>query len=1205
MAHGDRGGPKKKAPTNKGHYDPGRSIWVRDAPPAPKRRPKAPTLGDKLATVWAAEHDALAPATHPPHPVVPRVPLARKPPVSRPKQPPLGQRYKWAVAAPVSQHARQKLADTMTPRRRREVIEAHRALPSMDDEIRRKLAHRTFLQSLPDRAAGAVGRGAEWAWQHPDALSRGATWAVTHPGGVAHGARVGIQAAGLGDLRRIAHPAEAVKADRAANAHAQRRYETWRRKNPKADPSEFLRDNPDMLDHEGMVPWGGAIKGALRAAIAGRGLARTTGKTVAKELAAGEKAAASAVKHAALPPAESVKAIRSAPGVSSSPAYVILTDGSRHLVNPLSTATEKDILLLDGNLVDTKVVAAVEAGDGTLLAGKRPAAARAAKAAKAPEVDPEAVAGGVRYEPGHAPPPPVLYHGSPEGAITKISEGYHTKAWREGVGFYLTENPEKAAKYAGGKTASAARKTGKGAVSTFRLAPDAKVLNVDAAPADFWRGMAEHIVGEKVDPKLYQDWARDVESLKGASEGVTNRARLQHFLTGWGEMSQSDAFYAIEEAIEGRGFQATLHHENGVPVYIVKDPNAVVHVPPETAPAVEGNGAASPAEAPAAGGNGAGPPVEPPVAEAVPDPVDPKKFRRTIVSAKRSRRKTDISYSEQRGKRFLDYEETYAKGIREGLSPEAAHDAARKKLAGELDRPTYKAMNQFTDQERQDMIGAIGDSKLKTGEKNRAIDAIKHAIDQGKAPQTSQIKLLERVFDPKTVEKLVKNADERTKIHRWLVDVAGIPRSLQSALDLSYLFRQALTAGIRHPKLWSEAVGPSLRAAKRANHEQFMTDLANDPEFARAEKAGVDFTSGGSANMALRDEQFASALADKIPGVGMSQRTYNNFLNDLRMKMWKHHVERMEDTIERRATRKGLSGDEYEAAITKGHKDLARFINSMTGRGPIGKKDGIGERAAPLMSALFFSPRLIASRLDLLLSPLSYLKVGRVGIGPYSQATPYVRKEAVRSMLQTVAVGMGVLAAAKEIPGVEVSTNPVATDFGRIRIGDTRIDIWGGFQPQARLLARLATGRFVGSSGKEWNLDEGGFGHSTRADIMLDFLRSKASPNLSFAWDAADRQNMIGDPFRWRDQWLRLTPILAKDIWDTYQERGPLGAAGIWGLGALGIGASTYPSSPAGPPKPDRSIPALPSSGSIYGRSGGGQSIYSGGAGGGGSIYAP
>jgi hypothetical protein len=146
--------------------------------------------------------------------------------------------------------------------------------------------------------------------------------------------------------------------------------------------------------------------------------------------------------------------------------------------------------------------------------------------------------------------------------------------------------------------------------------------------------------------------------------------------------------------------------------------------------------------------------------------------------------------------------------------------------------------------------------------------------------------------------------------------------------------------------------------------------------------------------------------------------------------------------------------------------------------------------------------------------------------------------------------------------------NPFSANFGRIRIGNTRVDVWGGFQPLVRLYAQLLSGKFVGSTtGKEFSLKKGGFGASTRYDILMNFARSKAAPIPGFVASYLDQQDVTGQPFRWRDQWKLFVPMAIGDISDAYREALKSGAstpqaiaagAGAEALSAIGIGVQSY-----------------------------------------------
>jgi hypothetical protein len=234
-------------------------------------------------------------------------------------------------------------------------------------------------------------------------------------------------------------------------------------------------------------------------------------------------------------------------------------------------------------------------------------------------------------------------------------------------------------------------------------------------------------------------------------------------------------------------------------------------------------------------------------------------------------------------------------------------------------------------------------------------------------------------------------------------------------------------------------------------------------------------------------------------------------------------------------------------------KSLANYINHATGRGELRHMAG----AAEALNAFFFSPRLLKSRFNLLMNPAWY-----------ARQTPFVRRQALRAMMQTVGVGSSILYLAY-LAGAQVGLDPRSANFGKIKIGDTRIDLWGGLQPLARYAAQLASGVYISSTtGKTLPLGGGQFGQTTRLDVLIRFLRSKEAPLPSLLTDWAAGANVVGQKFRWQDQaYQRLTPLLAQDAFDLYHESGgqwppapgPLAKAlGIYGLGMWGIGTQTY-----------------------------------------------
>ena len=574
-----------------------------------------------------------------------------------------------------------------------------------------------------------------------------------------------------------------------------------------------------------------------------------------------------------------------------------------------------------------------------------------------------------------------------------------------------------------------------------------------------------------------------------------------------------------------------------------------------------------------------------------------ERMQGAIPRAKRARKNVDVGYSVERGQRFDNYEQAYGDAVKRGLDPETAHIVALQELKGELQHEPFKGFD-FSDAERQEMIRQVHEHPdLKTGQKVRVTAAIRDGA-KGKTPQLAQIVLLEKVFGKaKTADfaEAVGKQAEQKLLAQVIREIRTGSRTLQSTLDISYLLRQGLVSGARHPVLWKRGVMPSFKAMSKKGYDTASRELALAPGFDEASEAGVHFTEVGAKDLAKTEEAYQSTLLAKVPGISHSGNAYTFFLNKNRLDLWNA----LAPMVERNAAEgKGLLQAPWKRGqprdVDKALKDLARYINSATGRGTGGEAF---ERVAPHAASVLFSPRLLRSRFNFL-NPVWYARMD-----------PAVRRQALQAATQTVLGGMAFLYAASNIPGVTVGLDPTNANFGRIRIGDTRIDLWGGFQPLVRLYAQLLTGVYTvsttppGEVAKQFNLAKGGFGKSSRYDISLNFLRSKLAPNVSLLVDWLDNQNAVGQPFQWRDQWRRAVPMIVTDLLDTYQKGGAgvPGALGAGALASLGIGVQTYPNRPH-PPSKGRLAPPGGGGGGLLSPSGGGAGLLSPSSGGAGLL---
>jgi hypothetical protein len=259
-------------------------------------------------------------------------------------------------------------------------------------------------------------------------------------------------------------------------------------------------------------------------------------------------------------------------------------------------------------------------------------------------------------------------------------------------------------------------------------------------------------------------------------------------------------------------------------------------------------------------------------------------------------------------------------------------------------------------------------------------------------------------------------------------------------------------------------------------------------------------------------------------------------------------------------------------------RDLAEFVNVSTGRGSLGKL----ESSAKTLNQVLFSPRLIASRLQML-NPKNYIF-----------ARPEVRKEYLKSLFMIAAVG-NTLTQLGKLAGGEVSNDPNSADFGKLKIGNTRLDPYGGHQQYIVAANRLmrpswagvgsptetgitpldtATG-FAATGGQQLRSTNNGQNYDlwnprrpfdpTHLDVAGRFLRGKVHPVIGFAWSLlGGRREISGEqmnlstmnPFE-NSIAQRFIPLIFQDIYELSQHDKQLIPI-LAPLAALGMSVQSY-----------------------------------------------
>lgn len=482
--------------------------------------------------------------------------------------------------------------------------------------------------------------------------------------------------------------------------------------------------------------------------------------------------------------------------------------------------------------------------------------------------------------------------------------------------------------------------------------------------------------------------------------------------------------------------------------------------------------------------------------------------------------------SAERGKRAAQLQAAFD----EAGGGEAGHIAKLGQLKGELPRVRFDKLTDIDQPTMDYLLGAVDASPhLQELEKVALGEGLRRAR-QGYVPPPHVIALVERAFGQEKAQELAAMSLGR-KVMRGAAEVANVPRSVMASADVSAPFRQALVAGAHNPRIFAKNLGPMFKyLVSEKRYAQTMREIEEHPMYHQMVESGVKFTDLG--DISKREEAFASNLAEKITGgkysfVRASGRAYVGFLNKMRADIYADLATTAQDL--------GI-------ATPKLHKDLADFVNWATGRGGLGPL----EKAAVPLNAVLFSPRLFASRVQAF-NPAFYYRLD-----------PFVRKQAVGSMVKLLGAGSTVLALAG-LAGAKVGMNPNSADFGKIKIGNTRLDVWGGHQQLARLFSQIRSGEITSSTTGE-TLRLGGAHKLSRHDITWRFIEGKYSPSASLVNDWFKGTDFADRPFSWKREVVqRSYPLLVQDVLDTYRDTGSIPkAVGAYGIGAFGVGVQTY-----------------------------------------------
>ena len=382
---------------------------------------------------------------------------------------------------------------------------------------------------------------------------------------------------------------------------------------------------------------------------------------------------------------------------------------------------------------------------------------------------------------------------------------------------------------------------------------------------------------------------------------------------------------------------------------------------------------------------------------------------------------------------------------------------------------------------------------------------------------------------PKTVAKFLEDVLYTTS--KTLINSVA-------SWDNSFLGRQGAITLVKSPKIWWNMASESFKDFGGAlGGAKMQTYLLKEEMMSRPN--GMKGHYDTAKLFPKSEEEIQTRILERIPVIGRvfkaSDTTFTNSAIRARTDLFDMMINAYEKA--------GITADKTTI------EDIGDVVNTITARGKLGQ---IG--TSKIIQLTLWAPRMLKADWNI-------LTAHSFGSG---LETNFARKQAFKTIVNVVMLTAAIVAIA-EAMGAEVEKNPLSSDFMKIKIGNTRINIpFVRGMPQIITLLSRTTYGIAGkpavkstSTGIISKLNTGEFGSTSVFDVGMDFLVNKTNPPVRIAIDQARGKNFAGKKPTLESVAVGLLPISLQTFMGLEKESTPAAITGAF-LNLIGIGSSTY-----------------------------------------------
>ncbi len=436
-------------------------------------------------------------------------------------------------------------------------------------------------------------------------------------------------------------------------------------------------------------------------------------------------------------------------------------------------------------------------------------------------------------------------------------------------------------------------------------------------------------------------------------------------------------------------------------------------------------------------------------------------------------------------------------------------------------------------------------------------------------------------FDRAQYQNELKNRTKSQKVIDALIELWGLTRALRATGEFSFLLLQGGVQTIAHPKNAARSFVTAMKHfASEQRQEEWYAKIRVQDWYSRAKASKLAITETDH-KLNSREEMFIAGWVNhiwdilgyptKLIGKGFYEgwkkanpfkaveRAGTSYLNTLRIARYLDGEEMLR-----------LQNKSYRTH-PEDYKNVADVINTFTGRASLGSL----ERISKPLSVIFFSPKNWASVMKQT-TPYAFYYFGKMGSKGDAWYKPSVaQKIALGDYMKYVGLTGSILAMVLAMQDEDdedrwtMETDPLSSDFLKLKKGDTRVDPWGGRVQMIVLQARLLMGAMKGGHEHVYPLGTP-YKAPTRTELVLKMVQNKLAPSTALLVKYLNSRtqeingkkvqvDQYGNPLPFEEEIVNnLYPIYWETIKELYNDQPETLATFISFMAFLCVGTQSY-----------------------------------------------